>query len=371
MESYSRLTAEYELVLVEGAGSPAEVNLRERDIANMGFALGADVPVCLLADIERGGVIASIVGTREVIAAEDAELVCGYIVNKFRGDPGLFDAGLDCISERTGWPNFGVIPWLACLAALPEEDAVPDSAGERTGGIKIAAPMLSRMANFDDADPLRLEDDVDFRFVPPGDPIPRDADLVILFGTKSTRADLQFVREQGWHHDIYAHARAGGRVLGICGGYQLLGSAICDAEGLDGEAGESDALGLLDVTTRMGGHKTVAPVNGRCAITDIPIRGYEIHVGETHGIDCQRPVVTIDGRADGATSADGNVSGTYVHGLLANDAYRSQFLAPFRGEVLRRSDYSATVQNALNELADALEASLDIDGLLAAARRPR
>jgi adenosylcobyric acid synthase len=371
LESFERLTKNYDLVLIEGAGSPAETNLRHRDIANMGFALRAGVPVCLLADIERGGVIASIVGTKAVLSAEDAAMLTGFAVNKFRGDPALFDDGVTEIEARTGWPCYGVIPWLPVTTRLPAEDAVSVMHEKAVGdeAVRIVAPMLSRMANFDDADPLRLEPSVDFQFVPPGSALPRDADLIVLFGTKSTMGDLQFVREQGWDHDIIAHVRAGGRVLGICGGYQMLGKRISDDTGSDGATGEVAGLGLLDIETRMTADKTVRQVSGRCLRTDTPFSGYEIHVGETTGADCARPMLCIDGVNEGARSADGLVAGTYVHGLLSGDDYRAEFLADL-GQVDCSLNYSAAVDDALNELADGLESAINIDQLFASARQP-
>jgi adenosylcobyric acid synthase len=371
MESFDRLAKHNDLIIIEGAGSPAEVNLRQRDIANMGFARHAGVPVCLLGDIERGGVIASIVGTKNVISREDAAMITGFAINKFRGDPDLFTSGVTIIEQRTDWPCYGVIPWLSATARLPAEDAVSlvhdQPAGNRA--IKVVAPMLSRMANFDDADPLRLDPLVDFHFVPPGSPLPRDADLVILFGTKSTLGDLQFLRDQGWNHDIIAHARSGGRVLGICGGYQMLGRRIIDEQGVDGTPGQAKGLGLLDIETRMTGEKTVRPVNGRCAISGVSVSGYEIHVGESFGPDCKRAVICFDGSDDGARSPDGRVAGTYVHGLLCGDDYRKVFLKGINGYGSSYS-YSDVVDDSLNELANGLETALDIDKLFASARTP-
>ena len=371
LESFGRLSTANELLLVEGAGSPAETNLRARDIANMGFARAANVPVCLLGDIERGGVIASIVGTKAVIDAQDAAMIAGFAINKFRGDPALFDDGVVEIEKRTGWPCFGVIPWINATARLPAEDAVAqlrhESGVDRP--IRIAAPMLSRMANFDDADPLRLEPGVQFDFIPPGQSIPRDCDLVILFGSKSTVGDLHFLREQGWEHDIIAHARSGGRVLGICGGYQMLGREIIDAAGNDGLSGQVAGLDLLDVVTRMGSDKTVRPVGATCVDSGEHVAGYEIHVGETTGSDQARPVFQVAGRDEGARSADGRVVGTYVHGLMQNNAYRRAFLASF-GQATSDFDYTASVEAALNELASELENALNIDRLLACSRAP-
>ncbi|MGI9220482.1 MAG: cobyric acid synthase [Woeseiaceae bacterium] len=366
LESFSRLRDDNELVLVEGAGSPAETNLRERDIANMGFARAANVPVCLLGDIERGGVIASIVGTKAVIDIEDAKMITGFAINKFRGDPALFDDGVVEIEKQTGWPCYGVIPWLAATARLPAEDAVSHIRSEAgvARPVRIAAPMLSRMANFDDADPLRLEPGVEFDFIPPGQCIPQNSDLIILFGTKSTIGDLNFLRAQGWDHDIIAHAHRGGRVLGICGGFQMLGRTIVDTDGSDGEIGSIDGLGLLDVETRMGNNKTVRPVGATCVESGEHVSGYEIHVGETTGNDRSRPVFSISGRDEGAKSQNGRIAGTYLHGLMQNNAYRRSFLASF-GHAGSEFDYSASVDDALNELAANLEKVLTIDRMFA------
>lgn len=372
LESFNRLARDHELVIVEGAGSPAETNLRERDIANMGFAIAADVPVCLVGDIERGGVIASVVGTKSVISPTDANQIIGFIINKFRGDPRLFDKGVTTIEEMTGWPCFGVIPWIKATSRLPAEDAVAQiqtrASEDRT--IRIVAPMLSRMANFDDADPLRLEPQVDFEFIPPGRPIPQGADLIILFGSKSTLGDLSFLRQQGWDHDILVHARHGGRVLGICGGYQMLGRRIVDPAGSDGRAGETKGLGLLNVETTMREGKTVSPVQGYCAESEEPVSGYEIHVGETTGPDCERPVLRLDCGSEGATSQDGKITGTYVHGCFSRDTYRQHFLSVLGGSS-SDLDYEHSVECALDELSGELEAALDLDRLFASARPPR
>ena len=381
LESFERLSTARELVIVEGAGSPAEVNLRAGDIANMGFARAADVPVCLLGDIERGGVIAAVVGTQAVIDAPDAAMIEGFAINKFRGDPRLFDAGVRFIEERTGWPCFGVVPWLPAVARLPAEDAVAplreaSGAGgaaadgaRRDGRLVIAAPMLSRIANFDDADPLRLEPGVDFRFVPPGRPLPRDADVVLLFGTKSTRAELAFLRAQGWHHDIHAHVRAGGAVLGLCGGYQLLGRTVADPEGRDGEPGTDAGLGLLGIDTRMTATKAVRRTAARCALSGTDASGYEIHVGSSDGPARARPMLVVDGAPEGARSVDGRVEGTYVHGLFAGDGFRRAWLRRHGlGGSAGLDDYGAAVDAAIDELADGLEAALDVDALLGIAR---
>ncbi|MEO0411325.1 MAG: cobyric acid synthase [Pseudomonadota bacterium] len=372
LESFYRLTSAYDLVLVEGAGSPAETNLRQGDIANMGFARAAGVPVCLIGDIEKGGVIASVVGTKAVIDPADASIIKGFVINKFRGDPRLFDAGLEDIEMRTGWPSFGVIPWLHATAHLPAEDAVSLSKPglRKTGTLKICAPMLSRIANFDDADPLKMEPGLAFEWVAPGKPIPCDCDVIILFGSKSTLGDLAFLRAQGWDHDIIAHTRAGGRVLGLCGGYQMLGQSIEDPGGVDGQAGRAPGLGLLDVTTHMDGEKTVVPVTGHCALTGEGVRGYEIHMGQTRGPDTDRPMLHLMDRPCGARSADGRVEGSYVHGLFAADGYRQAWLKRAGAASDASVNYDAAVDKALDALADGLEDALDIDALFACAARP-
>ncbi len=372
LESFRRLSGEFELIVVEGAGSPAEINLRRGDIANMGFARRAGVPVCLIADIERGGVIASLVGTQAVLDAGDAAMIAGFIVNKFRGDPRLFDAGVEAITARTGWRAFGVVPWLPAAARLPAEDAVGIEPSARSGddALRIVAPMFSRMANFDDADPLRQQDGVAFTWIPPGQPIPRDCDVVLLFGTKSTLGELAYLREQGWDHDILAHARSGGRVLGICGGFQLLGRRIHDPTGIDGPAGSVEGLGLLDVETTMYPEKTVRAVAGVCVGSGTPVSGYEIHAGATRGPDCERAMFEIGGHRDGAVSMNGRVAGTYLHGMFANDAFRDTWLRRAGAQSLQAYDYGASVEAALEALADHVERAVDVDALLAAARPP-
>ena len=372
LASFERLVNAYELVVVEGAGSPAEVNLRDGDIANMGFARRVGIPVCLVGDIDKGGVIASLAGTQAVLSPQDAAMIRGFVINKFRGDPSLFDDGVTAIEEHTGWRSFGVVPWLACAADLPAEDAVELDGGRHHAGdeLRIVAPMLSRLANFDDADPLRLEPGVDFHWIPPGRPLPRDADVVILFGTKSTLGDLKFLRSQGWDHDILAHARTGGRVLGLCGGYQMLGSRIDDEEGIDGRPGQEPGLGLLDVHTEMSGSKAVRPVEGHCVSTGLPVTGYEIHVGRTTGKDCKLPMFDLDGRADGARSADGLIEGSYVHGVFTEDEFRSAWLGRAGAAGRSSLDYGAAVEAALDAWADGVERAVDVDALLACAMSP-
>ena len=379
LESFERLAGGFELVIVEGAGSAAETNLRERDIANMGFARHAQVPVCLLADIDRGGVIASVVGTRAVLDPADAAMVRSFAINKFRGDPALFEDGVRDIERRAGWPCRGVIPWLDAAGRLPPEDAVvldrrpgAGGGGGRPAGatgagdrVRIVAPRLSRIANFDDVDPLRMEPGVDFAFVPPGSPLPRDADVVVLLGTKSTLGELAFLRSEGWDHDVIAHARSGGRVIGLCGGYQMLGRRVRDPDGVDGPAGEAPGLGLLDVETVMGGEKSVQPVAGTCARSGVALSGYEIHMGSTTGLDTARPFAYLAGGPDGAVNVDGRVEGSYVHGLFAGDGFRARWLEGVRGGASSAFAYEPALEQALDELADGLEAALDVDALFA------
>src|SRR5246500_5567262 len=278
LESFARLKAKADLVLVEGAGSPAEINLRANDIANMGFARRADVPVVLVGDIERGGVIAQMVGIRSVIDPEDAAMIEGFIINKFRGDPTLFDDGYRMIADRTGWRGFGVLPYFNLARELPAEDALGLGEARKVGRCKIAFLALSRIANFDDLDPLKLEPNVDLVMVRPGEAIPGDAKLVILPGAKSTRGDLDFLRAQGWDIDLAAHHRRGGHVLGICGGYQMLGKSVADPDGIEGPAGETPGLGLLDVTTVMTQEKALTRVSAVHAATDAALEAYEIHI---------------------------------------------------------------------------------------------
>ncbi len=359
MDSFRRLERAHDLVVVEGAGSPAEVNLRPRDIANMGFARAAGVPVVLVGDIDRGGVIAQIVGTQAVLDPEDAALIRGFIVNKFRGDPRLFDDGYRLIERQTGWRGFGVLPWFEDAHRLPAEDAVDirDSGGR---GLHVVCLMLSRIANFDDLDPLAAEPELRLTMLPPGKPVPSDAGLVVIPGTKSTLGDLAFLRRQGWDIDLAAHVRRGGHVLGICGGYQMLGRIIRDPAGSDGTAGEVPGLGLLDIETEMAFEKRLTQVRGTAL--GRPISGYEIHMGRSRGPDCARPFALLPD-PEGAVSPDGRVMGTHLHGLFADDGFRAAFLA--RLGQPSRPGYEVSVDQALDSLADHLDAHLDLDALLA------
>jgi adenosylcobyric acid synthase len=368
LDSFARLARAADIVLVEGAGSPAEINLRAGDIANMGFAAAADVPVLLAGDIDRGGVIASLVGTHAVIEPAERARIRGFLINKFRGERRLFDDGAAAIERLTAWPCLGVVPWLPEAAFLPAEDAVDLArAGEaRASPLRIAVPMLARIANFDDLDPLGMEPAVDLVFVRPGEPIPGDAEVVILPGSKSTIGDLAFLRAQGWDIDIKAHVRRGGHLIGLCGGYQMLGRTIADPLGIEGPAGAVDGLGLLDVTTQMTADKSNTLVEARHRATGAAVKGYEIHLGRTDGPDCDRPVLTIGDRADGAASADGRVQGTYVHGLFTADEFRRAWLAHFK--IASQLGYEQRIEGALEALADHLEAHLDVDRIVAIAR---
>ena len=370
-DSFERLAAASDLVVVEGAGSPAETNLRRNDIANMGFARHVGAPVCLLADIDRGGAIAALAGTRVVLDAADAALVAGFAINRFRGDRTRFDDGVRDIERRTGWPCRGVIPWLEAARRLPAEDSV-GLAGDRgrgesrRGRIKVVAPLLPRIANADDLDPLRMEPAVDLVLAPLTRPLPRDTDVVVLPGTKSTLSDLASLRAHGWHHDILAHARAGGRVLGLCGGYQMLGRRVRDVAGADGSAGEAAGLGLLDVETEMAPEKAVRQVAGACARSGIAIAGYEIHTGRTAGPDAAaRPFAHLAGGPDGAVSADGRIEGTYVHGVFNEDRFRAAWLERVRAGASSTLAWESAIDRAIDELADGMEAALDVDTLFA------
>ncbi len=367
LESFNRLRASHDLVIVEGAGSPAEVNLRPRDIANMGFALAAKVPVVLAGDIDRGGVIAQIVGTQAVIDPADAAMVQGFLINKFRGDPRLFDDGYDYIAAKTGWAGFGVLPWFHDAWKLPAEDAIDLNRAPHRDGLHIVCLALSRIANFDDLDPLAQESGVRLTMLGPGRALPADADLVILPGSKSTRGDLAFLRAQGWDIDLAAHIRRGGHVLGICGGYQMLGQIVRDPDGVDGASGETEGLGFLDVETVMSPAKRLAVSDAVHVPSGTGFAGYEIHMGQTLGPDCARPFAMLGQAPDGAHSLNGRVMGTYLHGLFANDAFRASYLDMLGGRASGLS-YSAELEHILDALADHMEQHLDIGGLIALAR---
>ncbi len=362
MESYRRNADGRDLVLVEGAGSPAEINLRAGDIANMGFAEAAGCPVLLVGDIDRGGVIAQLVGTHGVLEAADRARIRGFAINKFRGDPGLFASGLEEIVARTGWPSAGVVPWFADAWRLPAE-AVLDLASRPGGAIKVVVPQLGRIANFDDLDPLSAESSVSVEIIPPGRPLPGDADLVLIPGSKATISDLETFRAQGWDVDLHAHIRRGGHVLGLCGGYQMLGRWIDDPEGIEGRPGRHAGLGWLDVETVMVPEKRLSEVEAVYAATGDAVHGYEIHIGRTEGPDTARAWLSVDGRKEGAASADGRVMGCYLHGLFTTDAFRRAYLGRF-GALEGDVAFESGVEDALDALATHVEAHMDLDLIL-------
>ncbi len=368
LASFDRLGAQADIVLVEGAGSPAEVNLRAGDIANMGFARAANVPVILTGDIDRGGVIAQLVGTQKVIDPEDAAMIKGFLINKFRGDTSLFDNGYRLIEQQTGWAGYGVIPWFDDAHKLPAEDALDIGGTTGNGDFKVVCPVLSRIANFDDLDPLKITPGVTVQMVKAGTALPGDTNLIILPGSKSTRGDLEFLRQQGWDIDIAAHVRRGGYVLGLCGGYQMLGRTIADPEGIEGPAGTTSGLGLLDVETTMVPDKTLTRVCARHVASNCDVTGYEIHIGRTDGPDRARPMLEIDGRAEGAMSADGRIMGSYVHGIFGCDEFRTDFVNRLGADAVH-SRHDVGIDIILSQLAKHLEAHVDIDGLLTIARK--
>jgi adenosylcobyric acid synthase len=365
LDSFHRLAQGRDLIIVEGAGSPAEVNLRQGDIANMGFAAAAGVPVALIGDIDRGGVIAQMVGTHAVLDQGDLALIRGFAINKFRGDVSLFAEGMEVIAARTGWHPLGVVPWFADAWKLPAED-VMDIKSRDGGDIRIIVPRLNRIANFDDLDPLSATPGVSVSVIEPGRPLPQGADLVILPGSKSTISDLAHFRAQGWDIDLAAHIRAGGHVLGICGGYQMLGRSIADPAGIEGPPSTVPGLGHLDVDTVMQPKKRLALSQARYLPTGDLVEGYEIHMGSTQGPDCARAFLSLDGRGEGAASADGRIMGCYLHGLFSADAFRTAFFNEI-GKPVTPHAYQDQVEATLDALAQHLETHLDIDALLAMA----
>ncbi len=372
LESFQTLGEEADIVVVEGAGSASEINLRAGDIANMGFAQAANVPVILVGDIDRGGVIASLVGTKTVIVPDDAARIAGFIVNKFRGDPTLFGAGMSEIERLTGWTSFGLVPYFSNANRLPAEDALALAAPQkasRSGHVQIAVLAYPRISNFDDFDPLRLEPGVDLKFLHPGSPIPGTATLVILPGSKATMADLATLRDTGWDIDLAAHVRRGGRVLGICGGYQMLGKRVSDPNGIEGEPGSVDGLGFLDIETVLDGDKVLVEVSGTSERGDAPFRGYEMHIGRTIGAGRAKPMLRFsDGRTEGAISTSGHVSGCYVHGLFADDAFRAELLKSIGAET-SSLNYDADIDDVLDQLAAHIEQHVACDRLLELASR--
>ncbi len=369
LQSFGKLASEADLVLVEGAGSASEVNLRDGDIANMGFARAARVPVVLVGDIERGGVIASLVGTEAVIDPADAAMIVGFIVNRFRGDPALFEDGMKVVAKRTGWKALGLVPYFDEARKLPAEDALGLPRQGSGGRIKVVVLCYPRIANFDDFDPLRLEPDVDLVFLRPNEPIPGDAALVILPGSKATIADLAVLREVQWDVDLRAHGRRGGLILGICGGYQMLGRTIADPHGIEGTPSKVDGLRIFDSETVLEGDKVLVEVTGTTLADGVPFKGYEMHLGRTTN-SCAPMVRFDDGREAGEIDDIGQVAGCYIHGLLADDRQRRHWLKRL-GAKASSLDYQAEVERTLDRLADHLEKHIDCETLLSLAREPR
>ena len=366
LDSFHEIAGCADLVLVEGAGSAAETNLRQGDIANMGFASALNMPVILIGDINRGGVIATLAGIHRILPDEDRRLLAGYCINKFRGDPALFAEGLAQISEFTGLPDVGLVQWFNEASQLPAEDSLglTGSPGPVGNKLHIAVFVAPGIANFDDIDPLRLERDVHVTLVRKDEVLPGDCDLVILPGSKSTITDLLFFKSQGWDIDLSAHIRRGGHVLGICGGYQMLGKSIVDTFGIEGKAGdEITGLGYLDICTKLGPDKKTIKSSGVHAQSNIPVSGYEIHIGETTGVDCARSFLRLGNSGDGAVSRDGKISGTYLHGLMQSDEFRTHYLKSLNAEVNLSSPYSydQRIDTLLDSLAAHLESHMDLD----------
>ncbi|MGF1561974.1 MAG: cobyric acid synthase [Geminicoccaceae bacterium] len=370
MQSLEICRADADLVLIEGAGSPAEVNLRAGDIANMGLACAAQIPVILAGDIDRGGVIAALVGTWHLLTEVERSLLKGYVINKFRGDPRLFESALPIINAHTGLRSFGTVTWFDRARDLPEEDVLGlDQAGlaQTDRVIRIAVPRLPRIANYDDLDPLLAEPDVALTIVQAGQALPGDANLIILPGSKATLSDLRALRETGWDIDLQAHIRRGGHVLGICGGFQMLGRTLHDPDGIEGPPESVDGLGVLDIDTVLTNDKRLVEVEGQDRCSGKPIHGFEMHVGRTTGPALSRPMLDVSGRFEGAISADSRIMGCYIHGLFAADEFRHAFLNTLRERPASNIAFEARVDEALDALADHLEACLDTDSLLAIA----
>lgn len=363
LQSYELLKQDADLVIVEGAGSASEMNLRQNDIANMGFALAANVPVYLAADIDRGGVLASIVGTHALLPQEERALIKGYIINKFRGDPSLFTTAQELITKHTAWPSLGVCPWFQAANLLPAEDSqdLEISQTQTSGTIKIAVPITPRIANFDDLDPLKAEPNVTLELIKPGTPLPLDANLIILAGSKATISDLKFLYEQGWDTDIKAHVRRGGFVLGLCGGYQMLGSTIQDPLKLESDCKEIKGLSLLKIETTLEPTKTLTQTTA--TFKGCSVKAYEMHIGKTHGDDCDHPLFTTPDGPEGAQSETGTIMGTYLHGLFQEDNFRTAFLQTLNPAHRSSINYNVMVEKTLDDLANHLATHLKIEKL--------
>ncbi len=379
VQAFEELCQSADLVLVEGAGSASEINLRKNDIANFGFARAINIPAIIIGDIARGGVIASLYGTFNVVDPKDAKLIVASLINRFQGDPELFEEGKNQIASLTGCPCLGPVPHFADASLLPAEDIlgltstakiIGTSEKTATQQIKIAVPLLPRIANFDDFDPLKVHSGVDLQFIAPGSTIPVDADLIILPGSKTTRADLEFLINQGWDIDIKSHHRRSKKIFGICAGFQMLGKIISDPYGIEGDKGSTKGLGLLNVTTELDTHKQLRVEQAVDTQFDLPLCGYHMHMGKTEGPDCATGFAVVNGVAEGAKSLDGLVSGTYLHGIFALDDFRNKFLSHVVSSELKAFNYQQQIDRVLNDLASHLEQHLDLDELLEMARTP-
>jgi adenosylcobyric acid synthase len=365
LESHRRLSAQYAVIVVEGAGSPAEINLREGDIANMGFAEAVDCKVVIIADIDRGGVFAHLVGTLALLSESEQARVAGFVINRFRGDIALLQPGLDWLEQYTGKPVIGVLPFLHGLH-LEAEDALPSPVyGGGVGGeglLRVIVPVLPHISNHTDFYPLRLHPQVEFSYIPMGEAIP-PADLIILPGSKSVCRDLESLRRAGWEGAINRHLRYGGKIIGICGGLQMLGCEIHDPLGLEGEAGSSIGLGLLELTTTLEADKQLRNVRGSLSLEGAPVSGYEIHAGISTGEALQNPALRLerDGGIfnDGAISADGHIFATYLHGLFESTAATDALLRWAGLKDVQTPDYQARREADIDRLADAVQEHLD------------
>lgn len=362
LASHQRLVDEFDAVVVEGAGSPAEINLRENDIANMGFAEAVDCPVILIADIDRGGVFAHLVGTLALLSTSEQARVRGFIINRFRGDISLLQSGLDWLEQHTGKPVLGVLPFLQDFH-LEAEDAISTQQYTQVSELNIAVPVLSRISNHTDFDALRLHPHVNLQFVGPGQPIPT-SDLIILPGSKSTRHDLDFLRRNGWDKDIQRHLRYGGKLMGICGGFQMLGNVVHDPQGIEGDAGSTPGLGYLDFETTLKDKKLLQQVRGQLINGGDTVTGYEIHAGISEGPALQSPLVKMDNRVDGAQSADGQIIGSYLHGIFDHNDARQSLLSWAGLSNGKGFDYDALIERNIDRLADCFEEQLDIEAML-------
>ena len=370
-KAFMNLSAKHDLILVEGAGSPAEINLRDGDIANMGFATKLSVPTIIIGDIDRGGVIASLVGTKAVLDSEDNKSLIGFIINRFRGDPKLFKNGILEIEKRTQWKFLGLVPYYENIHKLPAEDShdlekIFINNKKSDAKLTISVPILSKISNFDDLDPLRNQKNININYVRPGDNIPQKTDIILLLGSKSTISDLRELRENNWDREIRMHHDNNGVVIGLCGGYQMLGKFINDNEKIESSVRATRGLELLDVETEMINSKIVTKINGKHIESNKKMVGYEIHIGRTHGKDCERPLFLIDNKHDGAQSANGRVFGTYVHGIFHN-RHLIEWLFSITNKSIDSSeidDYETILDQALNDLADHLEKHISWKSIL-------